>query len=69
MRTQSAESVLGHGEVSNCAPLKVKLPLVPGLRFYSRQKMSVDYCSFKKSDGSDLGKSELFWKAVVAIEI
>ena len=69
MKTQSAESVVGHGEMSNCGPLKVKLPLVPGLRFYSREKMSVDYCSFAESDESVLGKSKAFCKAVVAIEI
>lgn len=69
MRTQSAESVQSHGEMSNCAPMKVKLPLVPGLRFYSHEKKFVDYCSFVKGDESDLGKSKVFCEAVVAIEI
>ena len=55
--------------IRNCAPLKVKLPLVPGLRIYSKEKMTVDYCSFTKSDESDLGKSKVFCEAVVAIEI
>lgn len=54
--------VPGHG-------LKVKLPLVPGLLIYSREKMSVDYCSFTKGDESVWGKPEVFCKAVVAIEI
>ena len=63
MRNQSAES-----EISGCAPLKVKLPLVPGLRFYNHEKMSVDYCSFMKSDDSGWGKSEVLCQAVVAIE-
>ena len=69
MRTQSAESVPSYGEMSNCAPMKVKLPLVPGLRFYSHEKKSVDYCGFTKSDESVLGKSKVFCKAVVAIDI
>jgi len=57
------------GGIANGAPLKVKLPLVPGLRIYSKEKMAVDYCSFTKSDESDLGKSKAWCKAVVAIEM
>lgn len=69
MKTQSAESVLGDGELRNGAPLRVKLPLVPGLCYYSREKKAVDYCSFTKSDERDLGKPRLLYKAVVAIEL
>lgn len=69
MRTQWAESVPDYGKTRNYELLKVKLPLIPGLRFYSHEKTSVDYCSFAKGDVSVLGKSEVFCEAVVAVEI
>lgn len=67
MKTELAGDGPGHGETSGCVPLKVKLPRVPGLRFYSHEKMSFDYCSFTNGDDSDWGKSKSLCQAVVAI--
>jgi hypothetical protein len=68
MTSQPAERGPSHGGFTNCAPMKVRLPLVPGLRFNSHDRNFVDNCTYAKGDESSLGKAKAVCKAVVAID-
>jgi hypothetical protein len=54
--------------VSQLRPIRVKLPLVPGLRVYRYDRKSVDCCGFTKGDEGNLGESDLVVPAAVFIE-
>ena len=64
----TTESGLNDWGIIKHQPKKVKLCLVPGLCVYSYDRKMNDYYGFTKGDEGNLGKPDIVFRAVVAIE-